>query len=102
MGRDFLYPSRPALGPTQAPVNGYRATFPGVKRPELGAHHPPESSSEVKEGVELYLYSPLDLHGLFLGEICLYLYLYRIRVVVSTMGFAVHVARMGNIVKCEK
>ena len=90
-------PDRP-WGPPRLLYNGYRVTFPGVKQPELGVDHPPESSSEVRERVELYLYSPLGLHGLFLGEIYLYLYLYRIRVVVSTMGFAVHVARMGNIV----
>jgi hypothetical protein len=30
------------------------------------------SSAEVKERVELYLYSLLDLHGLLQGEICFY------------------------------
>jgi hypothetical protein len=33
-------------------------SFPGVKRPGCGADHPPSSSAEVKEGVELYIYSP--------------------------------------------
>jgi hypothetical protein len=33
-------------------------SFPGVKRPGRGVDHPPQSSAEVKEGVELYLYSP--------------------------------------------
>jgi hypothetical protein len=33
-------------------------SFPGVKRPGRGVNHPPPSSTEVKEGVELYLYSP--------------------------------------------
>jgi hypothetical protein len=89
-------PDRPCSPPSLL-CNGYRFSFPGVKRPELGIGHPPESSSEVKERVELYLYPHLGLHGLFLGEIDLDLDLYRIRV-VSTMGFAVHVARMGNIV----
>jgi len=28
-------------------------------------HHPPYSSTEVKERVHLYLYSPLGLYGLF-------------------------------------
>jgi hypothetical protein len=30
-GRDFSYPSRPALGPTQTPVQWVRVPFPGVK-----------------------------------------------------------------------
>jgi len=32
-------------------------SFPGVKRPGRGVDHPPQSSAEVKERVELYLYS---------------------------------------------
>ena len=32
--------------------------FPGVKWRRRGANHPPPSSAEVKERVELYLYSP--------------------------------------------
>jgi hypothetical protein len=36
--------------------NGYWVSFPGVKWPEHG-DHPPPSSAEVKEKVELYLYS---------------------------------------------
>jgi len=31
---------------------------PGVKRPGRGVNHPPQSSSEVKESVDLYLYFP--------------------------------------------
>ena len=33
-------------------------SLPEVKRPERGVDHPPPSSAEVKERVELYLYSP--------------------------------------------
>jgi len=33
-------------------------SFPGVKRPGHGADYPLPSSAEVKEIVELYLYSP--------------------------------------------
>jgi len=32
-------------------------SFPGVKRPGRGFHHPPPSSAEVKEIVQLYFYS---------------------------------------------
>jgi len=31
--------------------------FPAVKRPGRGVHHPPPFRAEVKERVELYLYS---------------------------------------------
>jgi len=31
---------------------------PGEKRPGRGVDHPPSSSVEVKERVELYLYTP--------------------------------------------
>ena len=37
---------------------GTESLSPGVKRPGLGVDHPPSSSAEVKEKVELYLYSP--------------------------------------------
>jgi hypothetical protein len=43
-GRNFPYLSRPALGPPSLLYNGYRVSFPGVKRPGLG--------------VDLHLYSP--------------------------------------------
>jgi hypothetical protein len=52
-GRDFPHPFRPSLLYT-----GYRFSFPGVKRPGRGVDHPPPSSAEVKERVELYLYAP--------------------------------------------
>ena len=32
-------------------------SFPGVKRPERGVNHPPLSSAEVKDRVQLYFYS---------------------------------------------
>ena len=38
--------------------NGYWFSPPGVKRPGRGVNHPPLSSVEVKERVELYLCSP--------------------------------------------
>ena len=62
----FSHPSRPALGPTQPPIQGYRVSFPGVKRPRRDVNHPPPSSAEVKERVELCPISTLGLHSLFL------------------------------------
>jgi len=35
-------------------------SFPGVKQPGRVVGHPPLSSAEVKERVELYLYSPFE------------------------------------------
>jgi hypothetical protein len=49
-------PERP-WGVLSLLYNGYRVSFPGVRRPGRGFDHPP-SSAEVKERVELYLYSP--------------------------------------------
>jgi len=39
-------------------------SFPGVRRTRRGVDYPPPSRAEVKERVELYLYSPLGLRGL--------------------------------------
>jgi len=33
-------------------------SFPGVKRLGRGIDHPPPSSAEIKDRVEIYLYSP--------------------------------------------
>ena len=55
-------------------------SFPEVKRPGRD-DYPPPSSAEVKERVELYLYAPLVLRGLFYGE----LYLYLLLVFLSTV-----------------
>jgi hypothetical protein len=49
-GRDFPYPSRPALGPNQPSGTG---SFPGVKRPGPGVDHLLPSRAEVKEKGEL-------------------------------------------------
>jgi len=42
-------------------------SFPRVKRPGRGIEHPPLSSAEGKERVELYLYSPSGPSWPFLG-----------------------------------
>jgi hypothetical protein len=43
-------------GPPNLLYNGHRV-IPGGKRSRRGVDHPPPSSDEVKESVELYLYS---------------------------------------------
>jgi len=52
-----MRPDRP-WGPLSLLYNGYRVPFPGVKWLGRGIAHPPPSSAEVKERVELYLYFP--------------------------------------------
>jgi hypothetical protein len=52
-----IYPDR-LRGPPSLLYNGYRV-FPGGKvRPGRDADPSPPSSVEVKNGIELYLYSP--------------------------------------------
>ena len=56
-GTDFPHLYRPMLGLTKPVLyNGYLVSFPGIKRPGRGVNHPPPSSTEVKERVELYFF----------------------------------------------
>jgi len=56
--RDFLYPFRPALGSTQRSIHWVPGLFPGGKAAGAWRLPPTPSNTEVKERVELYLYSP--------------------------------------------
>jgi hypothetical protein len=60
--------------PVQTDPGAYRAYYtmgtgslPGVKRLMRGVYHPPPSSAEVKERVELYLCSPSGSSGHVIG-----------------------------------
>jgi hypothetical protein len=64
----FTTASRTALGPTQPPIQWLPVVLSlGIKRPGREADHSPPSSAEVKEWVELYLHSPIRLHGVVLS-----------------------------------
>jgi len=56
--RYFSAPVQTCPGAHPAPYTMSTGSFTGVKRPGLGVDHPPTSSAEFKERVELYLYSP--------------------------------------------
>jgi len=51
--------------PSYLRTNDYQVSFPGVMWPGCGNDYPPLPSTEVKERVELFFYSPLGPHGLF-------------------------------------
>jgi hypothetical protein len=66
--------SVPDVGPAKPPVHLVPFSCQGVKRRGHGIDHPPSSSDDVKERVELCSPSLLDLHGLFYGKLYLYLF----------------------------
>jgi len=59
---------RTALGPIQPPIQWVsRALSLGAKRPGREVEHSLPSITEVKECVELYVYSPIRPHGMVLS-----------------------------------
>jgi hypothetical protein len=57
-----------ALGPTQPPKQWVPGALSlGVKRPGREADYSTSSSTKVKECVELYLHSPIRLHGVVIS-----------------------------------
>ena len=69
----FSPPVQTGRGAHPASCTVGTGSFPGPKRPGRGIDHPP-SSAEVKESVELYLYSPSGPSWPVLGLTYLYLY----------------------------
>jgi len=59
-GARFSAPVQTSPGAHPASCTMGTGSFLGVKRPGRGFDHPPLSSAEVQEGVELYLYSPSE------------------------------------------
>jgi len=58
VGARFSVPVQPGSGAHTASYTMGTGSFPGVKRPGRGVDHPSPPSAEVKERVQLYLYSP--------------------------------------------
>jgi hypothetical protein len=58
LGARFSAPVQTGPGVHPASCTMGTGSFPGVNRPGRGVDHAPPSSAEVKERVELYLYSP--------------------------------------------
>ena len=69
-GARFSSPVQNGPGAHPASCRMGTGSFPEVKRPGRGVDHPPTSSAQVKERVELYLCSPSGLSWPFLAFMC--------------------------------
>ena len=58
VGARFFSPVQTGTGNHAVSYKMSTGSFPGLKRPGRGVNHPSPSSAEVKERVELYLYTP--------------------------------------------
>jgi len=67
VGVKFSAPIQTSPGAQPTSYTRGTGSFPGVKWPGHGVDHPPPYSAEVKERVELYLYSPIGPSWLILG-----------------------------------
>jgi hypothetical protein len=68
-GRDFLHLSRPALGPTQPPIQRVPGLSRGKEWPGRDADPSPPSSAAGHEIIELYLYFPYEPYGLYRSSV---------------------------------
>ena len=57
-GARFSSPVQTGPGAHPASCTMGNGSFTGIKRPERSVDHPTPSSAQIKERVELYLYSP--------------------------------------------
>ena len=69
MKERFLAPVKVGPGPHPASCTMVIGSLSGLKWPTRGVDHPPSSSVEVEETVELYLYSPMGHHVLLRSRV---------------------------------
>ena len=95
----FQHLSRPALGPIQPAIQW----VPGVKLPGRGVDHPLPSSVEVKERVELYIYSPFGPSWLVLGwTLFSFLFMSKILYVYENSVWICKNVNIGGQKNCRK
>jgi len=63
VGARFSAPVQTCPGAHLASYTMGTRSFPGLKRPGRGVDHPPTSSAEVKERIELYLWAFVAFSG---------------------------------------
>jgi len=85
VGGGEIFRTRPdwPWSPPSLLYNGYR-DFPGGKAAGTWRWPSTSSSAEVKERIELFFYTPLWFHGLFWGDLYLYLY-YSYRILIHAL-----------------
>jgi hypothetical protein len=92
-GQIFCTRTDRPCGPPSLLHNRYRISFPGVKRPRRGVDHPPPSSAEIKERVELYLNSPSGPSWPVLGWI---LPFYRMHLILFSSSFSCFIKKTST------
>ena len=89
------HPKRP-WGPPSLLYNGYRVSFPGVKRPGRDVKYPLQSSAEFKKKSSFYLYSPSGPSRLVLGRNLPLPFITATTIFVITISFYVRESGIKN------
>ena len=100
-GRDFPHPSRTVRPAFYTIITGSLSW--GVKQLGCGIDHPPPSSAEVKERVQLYLYSPSAPLWPVIGwtfTFTLHCNIYKTQRLYSTTPTLYPVGAFAKVIKC--